>query len=693
MSYLSIRAIFFSFSLALVTLPAFAQDKIDSLTHALSQSKQDTLTHSILIKLGNAYINSSSTKADSIFNESFLVAKKLNNSKLKAVSRYRSGWNKLAHNKFKEALPLILESVKLTDNDTLGQTAQHAGYNMTAGWLYDKIGDYYSALKHYNISEAIFTKQDKRNNVANVLINKGIIHDRLDNKEKALELYQKCKEEYEAANDSVGLIYAFNNIGHITYKNGKFDKAIDVYNKGLEIAFAKSDTTMITTLFQNVGKAHSDNGNLIRAIENYKKSVELNTSDGDNRGKAYAEVELEELYLRKDKKPIDLKIIRSAYDLAELNGDIDLEKRACEILFSAYKSRLNYKDALKYRERLDILKDSISSDALRLKIENLELSKQFENEKFQNKLEQQKLESDYSIQLKEKNYFRNLLLTILGLTLLFIFFIYKNYRNLLKTSLDLESKNTALLEAERNLAKKNEDLERYIDLNIELEQFAHIVSHDIKSPLRTISSYIGLLKKKLETKVGNEEMGHLNIVENNSKRLNDLVNDLLLYTKANADNLNLSRFNLQDLINEVLNDIEFRVSQSECEIEKLGLDSVITADRIKLKLILQNLIDNAIKFSADKSPPKVRIAFKEDESFFDISVSDNGIGIPLQFKNEVFDKFIQLNPKDKYEGTGLGLSIVKNYVEKHHGIISISDGIESGTKISFTISKELKETY
>lgn len=689
MSYPSFRIILFCFHSVFLGQFAYANGNIDSLNLELTQSKHDTLTHSILIELGNDYISSSFIIADSIFKESFKVARKLNDAAREALSKYRMGWNKLSHSKFNEALPVVLESVKLTDTDALRGNTAHAGYNMTAGWLYDKIGDYYSALRHYNISETIFTNLNERRNVANVLINKGIIHDRLDNKEKALNYYKESRTEYEAVKDSIGLIYALNNIGHITYKKGNYNEAIDFYNEGLEIAFLKENVSMITTLYQNIAKAHSENGNVDNAITAYKKSIEIDEKDGDKRSMAYASVELEELYFIKNKKPIDHDIVKSAYDFGELNGDIDLQTRACEILLMNYKNISDYKNALTYSEKLEILKDSISSDATRLKIENLEISKQFETEKFQNKLKQQKLESDFSNQIKDKNYFRNLLLTILGLTLFFIFFIYKSYNNLLKTSRDLESKNAALLEAEKNLAKKNEDLERYIDLNIELEQFAHIVSHDIKSPLRTISSYIGLLKKKLNGKIDGDEMSHLDIVENNSKRLNDLVNDLLLYTKANADNLNLSQFNLLDLVNEVINDIEYRVTQSNSEVKTIRLNKAIRADRIKLKLILQNLIDNGIKFSADRNPPKVHIELNEKDSFYEVSVSDNGIGIPHEFKSNVFDKFIQLNPKDKYEGTGLGLSIVKNYVEKHKGSIAISDGIDSGIKISFMLSKEL----
>ncbi len=678
-------------SLSMTTSSVFCQDKIDSLKNLLNSSTPDSLRHTILINMGNEFIRSSPSSADSIFNESYKVAKKLNDRKRKALSKYRMGWNTLSQNKFNEALPLVLESVKLTENEDLNGGAEHAGYNMTAGWLYDKVGDYYAALNHYNTSEEIFSNLDKRNNVANVLINKGIIYDRLNNKEKALEYYLKCKEEYEAVKDSTGLVYAYNNIGHIAYKNGEFSEAIKFYAIGLEIAILKEKHAMSSTIFQNLGKTHSDQGNIDSSIEAYKNSIKYTKKIGDRRSEAYAQIELEELYVMKIGKPVDLSLVHSALDLAESYGDIDLQKRACEILFDTYKGNRDYQYALKYKEQLDVINDSISSDALRLKIENLEISRQFETEKFQNKLQKQTLESNFQSQIQTKNYFRNLLLTILGLTLLFILLIYRNYRKLLTTSIDLEQKNADLKEAEIKLEKKNKDLEKYIDLNIELEQFAHIVSHDIKSPLRTISSYIGLLKKKIVNKVNDEDMGYLDVVEHNSKRLNELVNDLLLYTKANADNLNLSSFKLSDLFSEVIDDVEFRVAQSHPEIKQIGIDKEIVADRIKLKLILQNLVDNALKFSSHQKLPKVHITLVEDESYYTISITDNGIGIPPEYKHKVFNKFTQLNPKDTYEGTGLGLSIVKNYIEKHAGNVHLEDGIDGGCQFTFTLSKNLKE--
>ena len=642
-----------------------------------------------MIQLGNAYIPTNHEKADSIFYKSLKIAEAVGDSSMIALSKYRLGWNRLKQNEFNQAIPYVLEAIKYKSAEASKVDRSFAAYHMTAGWLYEKVGQYFMALDFYSVAQEEFQKSKRTRDVANVLVNIGIVHNRLDDRASALDYYSKAKLAYETVADTIGLVYSFNNIGYMSQLNGAYDEAIRNYNKGIELSERISFKDMLPTLYQNIGQTYVSDSKYALAKKAYNKSIETNQVFNDIRSDLYAQIELENLKYLVSEQPADLSILRKAYNKGVALGDIELQKRAAELLYLNNKRSHKYQQALRYKEVLNNIKDSLANEEVKVKVSNLEMEKRYSEQSFKNELDRQKLESDYKSVIQGQSHFRNILLVGLGFTLLFSSLLYRNNKKLLGIKQDLESKNVALVEAESTLAKKNLDLEKYIELNIELEQFANIVSHDIKSPLRTISSYIGLLKKKINDKLSPQEEEQFSIIENNSKRLNDLVDDLLIYTKANADNLKVSRFNLQDLTEEVLEDIKYYLQNSNAKIEFEAIDKVIEADKVKVKLILQNLIDNAVKFSQSKAHPFVLIQCNETDKNYCISVSDNGIGIPSDFKDSIYEKFVQLNRKDAYEGTGLGLSIVKNYVEKHQGDITVSEGIDGGAKFSFTIQKNL----
>jgi len=264
---------------------------------------------------------------------------------------------------------------------------------------------------------------------------------------------------------------------------------------------------------------------------------------------------------------------------------------------------------------------------------------------------------------------------------------FKTYKNTLKNNKDIAQKNLNLVDAELKLFKKNQDLEKYIELNIELEQFAHLASHDIKSPQRTISSFLGLLEKKMQSRLTTQDKEYFEVINRNTKRLNSLVDDLLEYTQLGSQSINLSRFSSKELIDEVLESLEFNIKKLDATIINNSKDLMLLADKIKIRQILQNLIDNALKFIDPKRAPVVTLSNWEDDDYVFFSVKDNGIGISEKFYNKVFEKFAQLNPKDRYEGTGLGLSLCNEYIHKHGGKLQITRNPDFGVSFIFSIKK------
>ncbi|MFK7937173.1 MAG: PAS domain S-box protein [Saprospiraceae bacterium] len=240
----------------------------------------------------------------------------------------------------------------------------------------------------------------------------------------------------------------------------------------------------------------------------------------------------------------------------------------------------------------------------------------------------------------------------------------------------------------KELNDKNEELKKYIKSNMQLENFAHIASHDLKAPLRTIISFSQLLERSIKTKLSARESEYLEFIINATQNMHLLVDDLLAYSKVNSSPKELQKIPFDSLLKGLLAELQSSITEKNAEIIIDNQVEYIIADRIKIRQILQNLIANAIKFHKPDEQPKVQIKAKEKELVWQFSVSDNGIGIKKEFYEKVFMLFRKLNPIGKYQGSGIGLAICKLIVEQHGGNIWIESIPNEGTTFYFTLSKE-----
>ena len=249
---------------------------------------------------------------------------------------------------------------------------------------------------------------------------------------------------------------------------------------------------------------------------------------------------------------------------------------------------------------------------------------------------------------------------------------------------------TQAVKSQIELEQKNEELEQYIKSNFQLKQFARTVSHDLKSPLRTISSFTGLLKKKTADRLEPKELEYLELIQANSKRLTGLVTDILDYSVSNTQSLVLSRFKPAEIVDIVISNLKFKIEESKACINLHNLDHEIYADSKKFGQILQNLISNALKFIPIERTPVIDIIGTESTTHWIFSVVDNGIGIDKKYGLKIFESFAKLHSPDEYEGSGLGLSICYSMVNKHNGEIWLTSKEGKGSNFYFSIDKRLE---
>lgn len=225
--------------------------------------------------------------------------------------------------------------------------------------------------------------------------------------------------------------------------------------------------------------------------------------------------------------------------------------------------------------------------------------------------------------------------------------------------------------------------------NKELEQFAHIASHDLQEPLRTVSSLSSLLEKEYGEKLQGDGKTYLRYLAISTERMRALITGLLDYSRIGKEG-KPEQADCNKIVKQVLMGIAVRINETGTHIIVDPLP-MIYCFPVELAQLFQNLITNAIKFVKPDIIPEIRISAREEGKQWVFSVSDNGIGIEPRFYEKIFVIFQRLHPRSEYEGTGLGLAYCKKIVELHEGKIWVESEPGKGSAFYFSIPKPEKD--
>jgi ligand-binding sensor domain-containing protein/signal transduction histidine kinase len=251
--------------------------------------------------------------------------------------------------------------------------------------------------------------------------------------------------------------------------------------------------------------------------------------------------------------------------------------------------------------------------------------------------------------------------------------VQEQTRQLLKST---EKEHKARREAEQ----ANIDLERK---NKELEQFAYVASHDLQEPLRTTSSFVGLLQKQYHGKLDEKADKYLTYIHEASDRMKVLVKNLLDLSRIGYKK-ELEEVDCDKMLHNVLADLAVAISEAGADIKHDRLP-VITGYAIELKQLFQNLLANAIKFRKKEIPPQINISAQRNTGYWQFAFKDNGIGIEEKHSEKIFAIFQRLHTQTEYEGSGIGLAHCKKIVELHNGRIWVESIVGEGSTFYFTL--------
>ena len=236
-------------------------------------------------------------------------------------------------------------------------------------------------------------------------------------------------------------------------------------------------------------------------------------------------------------------------------------------------------------------------------------------------------------------------------------------------------------QAEQQLTASNREL---LKSNKELEQFAYIASHDLREPLRMVTSFTQLLAQRYQNRLDDEADTIIGFAVDGAKRMETLIDDLLLYSRVGKNDKPLQVVDCNLVLQKALSNLQLLIQENNATIVVRPLPQIV-GDESQLIQLFQNLIDNAITYRSE-SPPLIEIDGRSDRHEWLFSIKDNGIGIDPKYNNRIFEVFQRLHPKERYSGSGVGLAICKKIVEHYGGNIWVESELGAGSIFWLTLN-------
>jgi len=236
------------------------------------------------------------------------------------------------------------------------------------------------------------------------------------------------------------------------------------------------------------------------------------------------------------------------------------------------------------------------------------------------------------------------------------------------------------------LKKESEKLE---DANKELEAFAYSVSHDLRVPLRAIDGFSRIVLEDYEDKLDDEGKRLLNVVRENTKKMGQLIDDILLLSRAGRQEMVISPIDMESLVKNIFEELKPSIGDRDVQLEIKSLPQAY-GDRTLINQVFTNLISNSIKFTRIREKAIIEVGSEEGKDENVYYVKDNGAGFDMKYIHKLFGLFQRLHGADEFEGTGVGLSIVQRIIRRHGGRVWAEGEIDKGAIIYFTLPAKME---
>lgn len=644
-------------------------DSIDSLKHLLAKNPIETKAVDLLNELSWAYNRTDLELTMKYAKEALEKAETIHYQKgmaraynLIAIVEMSNGNNNKAI--FHNAKCLgIAETIQ--DKFLIGASTNDLGN------LYSYKGDYKTALKYYQRSLKVSREENDILGINFTLNNIGLIHEDLGNIDKAMQYYENATEIGLQSKDPMVLAGCYSNMGRIHEKKGDLEKALALEQKALKIALNANDKWSASYSYMSIGYYQHKKEMAELAEKNYEKAVEIAEDFGDKGIISTCRAALAEI-----------KNEQKKYAEAIMNGEIaqsifkemdNMDSTALhlnDVLATAYAGKGDYKKAFELMKAYNELRDSVMSKDNRQMIAALETEFSTNEKEVENKHLKTEQEKNRKMMIQQKA----IIIISGGLLLTMIFLGASIYRS-------SQFRKQNIIQLEQKVAERTKTLAA---ANVSLERFNYIASHDLKEPLRSISSFTDLLGQQTNPK-DKKAQEYMSFIKRSTSRMYQLVNAMLEVSRYKKIKPTFQEVKIHEIIDAIKEDLSQYISERNAIVEYTYLPKART-DASLMTLVFQNLIKNGLKYN-ESTIPFIKIYAEETETEQIFCFSDNGIGIKAEYKAQIFEAFRRLHHYEKYSGTGIGLFISKDIVDLHNGRIWVEDKKNGGSIFKVALPK------
>ena len=580
------------------------------------------------------------------------------------ISLYKKGNIENAYQTLTNVLPNIPDSelnLKAEVNQIIGMTLVFKN-KFSEGYKHQM-----EALKYY-------TDMGDSTGVMNIYYDLGSNFSSQNQIQLSLEYYEKGLAIAKSEKDIKNIILGTTSLSGAWASLNNIEKSLQFNDESMSLARAIGDKEELA--WASIHRGHS-----LTRIQEFEKSehflkqaYDLSFEIGNKLLTAYSLEQMSDMKLHQNKLDTAITLLDESYVIFQELGQTNSLKAITRKYADIYFKQKDYEKYRDYTEKFLALKDSLYSKEMAESMASLKQDYDMHRMERENQIALLKKDQELAEATHQKNIIMACGIALVSLLILFLMYI-KNKSALEKNEI-LEAKNAEILRQNEFLANSNQDL----------EQFAYIISHDLKEPLRNINGFTKLLNKKLQLyRTDNDINEYASFITNSTQQMSELLNGLLTYSKVGVDQSEKSMVALDDTLLLVTNSLRIQLREKNCEIDIQDLPMVFGRSS-QLMQVFQNLIANAIKFS-DKEENKITIGVKDNEGEYCFFVKDEGIGIDSQYQKDIFVVFKRLHNRAVYKGSGIGLATCKKIVEEHGGRIWVESELGKGSSFCFTLPK------
>jgi signal transduction histidine kinase len=539
------------------------------------------------------------------------------------------------------------------------------------GIVYKRMGDYPKALESYYESERQYQALDDKIQVAELLGSIGSLQLKIENYDRALQSFNRALNIFKEMGSKRAVGSQLHSLGNVYYEMDSLDKAEQFFKNALKIYEELDFIIGIGEVKKDLGILYYTYGNHNQSVSLLKEALEIFDKKNYINGRIYVNRYLIKNYVALDNYNRALNKVDQTLQLLD-NAKNPAELKSLYLETARIYAKIdNYKKAYVYYKKYHTLSDSLLNIHSKAKI--AEIQTKYETAKKEKEIENLINEKKLESQRFQRNFFIIVFLLLLVLAIL----IFSSYQSKKKHVKELRKKNKELQKA-KNRAVEADKLK---------STFLANMSHEIRTPMNAIFGFSELLEEQeFEPEQRKEVIGQ---IKSNSKLLLNLINDLIDFAKIESGELHIEKKNVK--INDLLDQVYelFKTNYKE-KTESLNFiltkpekDLSIITDPNRLNQILYNLLDNAFKFTEEG---KIELGAKvvssdSGEEKLRLFVQDTGMGIPEEYKEEIFNRFSKYKQSKVkyYRGTGLGLAITKHLVKKLGGNIYVESKVGEGS--------------